>query len=77
MELHWQLIHTCRDPLSQVVRGVKSIAAFKVKVTDSLISLQPVLKKQLKVAETEIKIGTINEPPSLPWKDKGKYMRCR
>lgn len=20
---------------------------------------------------------TINEPPSLPWKYKGKYMRCR
>lgn len=77
MELSWQLIHACRNPLSQVVRGVKSIAAFKVKVTDSLISLQPVLKKQLKVEEKEIMIQAINEPPSLPWKYKVKLTRCR
>lgn len=33
MELSWQLTHTYRNPLLQVVRGVKTIAAFKVKVT--------------------------------------------
>jgi len=52
--------------LLQVVRGVKTIAAFKVEVTDSLISLQPALKQQLRVEEEEIMIKTINEPPSLP-----------
>lgn len=77
MELSWQLTHTYRNPLLQVVRGVKTIAAFKIKVTDSLICLQPVLKQQLKVEKEEIMIKTINEPPSLPWKYKGKYMRCR
>lgn len=77
MELSWQLTHTCRNPSFQVVRGVKTTATFKVKVTDSLICLQPVLKQHWKVEEEEVMIKTINEPPSLPWEYKRKYMRYR
>lgn len=63
---------------SLVVGGERceNYRAFKVKVADSLICPEPVLKQQLKGEEEEVMIEAINEPPSLSWKYKGKYMRC-
>lgn len=55
----------------------ENYSCFKLKVTASLICLQPVLKRQLKVEEKNVMIKVITVPLSLPWEYKGKYMRCR
>lgn len=55
----------------------ENYSCFKVKVTASLICVQPVLKQQLRVEEEKIMIKVITVPLSLPWEYKGKYMRCR